>query len=200
MQSMWRHIQDTGLTTVYRTSSKHRFLLKLPLILAFCPSHDVETNFNIIKKKLDPEDPNTSKIEEFYTYLEETYVGSTKMVKESSRRNARMIEQRSEPMFEKKLWTEFMSVFHVLIILSRPGITLSLKSHHSKLDERLKNIISQYKKDNFEQFYVKISTWLFYSCYFKRANLLPALINVISNRHIHCMSFACYTHFSPLEC
>lgn len=57
MQSMWRHIQNTGLTTIYRTSSKHRFLLKLPLVSAFCPSDDVETLFNIIKKKLDPEDP-----------------------------------------------------------------------------------------------------------------------------------------------
>ncbi|RNA08034.1 hypothetical protein BpHYR1_021339 [Brachionus plicatilis] len=81
MQSMWRHIQDTGLTTVYRTSSKHRFLLKLPLVLVFCPSHGVE-NFNTTKKKLDAEDPNTSKIEEFYTYLESIITFETEVFKE----------------------------------------------------------------------------------------------------------------------
>ncbi|CAF0961077.1 unnamed protein product [Brachionus calyciflorus] len=100
---MWRHIQNVGLTNIYRNSSIHRFILKFPLVLALSPEKDVESSFQKIKEKI-ADDDSKSKIDEFFTYFEDTYLGSTKLVKSSNRRNARMVEQRTEPMFEIKLW------------------------------------------------------------------------------------------------
>ena len=68
MQSMWRHIKDIGLCTIYRNSTIHRTLLKLPFVLAFCPIQDIESNFNKIKDKFKNDDHVTPKINEFYTY------------------------------------------------------------------------------------------------------------------------------------
>lgn len=101
-QSMWRKIQEIGLQARYVESDEMRYQLKLPTVLAFIPPDDVESVFLSQKSKV-----NDPQVLEFYEYFETNYVGKTTLEASSTRKNARKVPKKHEPLFKVELWNVY---------------------------------------------------------------------------------------------
>ncbi|CAF1108978.1 unnamed protein product [Brachionus calyciflorus] len=98
-QSMWRNIQEFGLSIEYRTSHEMYQNLLMPQCLAYLPPDDVVSAFNELKEKI-PIDKD-ERLKKFYVYFEETYVSK---YTESRGRYNKKILLPTDPMFPINLW------------------------------------------------------------------------------------------------
>lgn len=66
-QSVWRHVQDNGLSKKYQEDDTFRINVKKLIALAFLPVNDIINGFELIAAEFDDDDDD---IENFLNYFE----------------------------------------------------------------------------------------------------------------------------------
>jgi hypothetical protein len=72
-QSVWKRIQHSGLTSLYRSNKSFKIGVKMMILCAFIPPSDVRKSYFMIKNWMI--DNISEKVDVFFEYFEQNYVG-----------------------------------------------------------------------------------------------------------------------------
>ncbi|CAF0941951.1 unnamed protein product [Brachionus calyciflorus] len=171
LNTIWRKIQTIGLSGVYNESPLYSKILKLPQILAYIPPSDVLKMFVKIYSGIDKTIDHFDKIDEFFKYLEETWIGREEIkirINDCLPRTNNFVEawhnafsnmlQKHPSIYQlvDKFRAEQKKSEEQLIRLMT-GENYKRKPQYIILDERLREIAKMYSIDNFDVFYENLS-------------------------------------------
>ncbi|CAF0925217.1 unnamed protein product [Brachionus calyciflorus] len=155
------------------------FIIGFIIVHCYIPSDDVVEIFNLIKPKLDLTDPIEFQINEFNNYFEESYV--EKYLIELWSIHKRLIDDIPRTTNYCESWhnafgnmlKKHPNVYCLIdslrhenkkienkLLKARTGLVVSRKRDDVILDERIKELLKDYSKENFEDFFDKIALLL----------------------------------------
>ncbi|CAF2981208.1 unnamed protein product [Rotaria socialis] len=115
-QSVWRHVQNKGLSTKYKEDENFRLNVKMLIGLAYLPLSDVITGFDLVAGEFDDD------ADDLLDYFEKTWIG------EPRRRGA----GRKKPQFDHALWNVYDRV-----ITDLPRSNNSVEGWHNAFASRV---------------------------------------------------------------
>ncbi|CAF2131900.1 unnamed protein product [Rotaria magnacalcarata] len=115
-QSVWRHVQNKGLSTKYKEDENFRPNVKMLTGLVYLPLSDVITGFDLVAGEFDGD------ADGLLDYFEKTWIG------EPRRRGA----GRKKPQFDHLLWD-----FYDRVITDLPRCNNSVEGWHNAFASRV---------------------------------------------------------------